>query len=79
MKIEKLKTVISSCVNDVLFDYNRQKCGITSTVKNYIPTFTVWYGDKHREYSSIDALFNDNFFDNKSLNDIAVEIDFSFA
>ena len=75
----KIKKIISDCCNDVLFIYNGKKSGITSTVKNSIPTFQVWYGEKTKEYNDIDSVMSDNFFDGKSLNDLSETVNFSFA
>ena len=79
MKIEDLKDIIIQCVNDVLFSYNGKSCGITSEVHDYVPTFQMWYGDKTDEFSDINELINDKFFDGKSLSNLFHEIEFLFA
>ena len=57
--------------NDVEFIYNGKRSGVTSEVHDYIPTFTMWYGNKEKEYSDIDEVMSDKFFDGKSLAEIA--------
>lgn len=57
--------------NDIEFIYNGKRSGVTSEVRDYIPTFTMWYGDKEKEYSDIDEVMSDKFFDGKSLAEIA--------
>lgn len=76
---ERIQKIISDCCNDVFFIYNGKKSGITSTVKNSIPTFQVWYGEKTKEYKDIDSVMSDNFFDGKSLNELLETVKFSFA
>lgn len=79
MSIDVLKQTITSCVNDIFFDFNGKKCGITSQVKEYIPTFQCWCGENTKEYADVDILMNDAFFDGKKLKDIISEIEISVA
>lgn len=73
MSPDKLKKVISDCCNDVTFEYNGKKSGITSEVKDYIPTFQAWHGDQVKEYSNVDILMSDRFYSGKSLRQLAKE------
>lgn len=79
MSIEALKQTMELYINDVLFDFNGKKCGITSQVKDYIPTFQCWCGKKAKEYADVDSLLNDDFFDGKKLTDIISEVEISVA
>ena len=58
MSRKELKDIISDCCNDVVFDYNGRKSGVTSEVKNHIPTFQVWHGSKVKEYDNVDDVMN---------------------
>lgn len=75
MKKETLSNVIAACVNDVVFVYNGKKSGVTSEVKNSVPTFQTWHGSETKEYNNIADVMNDAFYGGKSLNDLANEID----
>lgn len=57
------------------FEYRGKKCGIEPEIKDSITTYTMWYGDKWEDYTNIEALMNDDFFDGESLNDILPELD----
>ena len=59
------------------FIYNGKQSGVTSEVRDYIPTFTMWYGEKEREYSEIDEVMGDKFFDGKSLEEIAEIVEYT--
>ena len=79
MSIEKLKNLILSCVNDVYFVFNGKKCGVSSQVDDYVPTYECWYGDKIKEYSNVDDLLNDLFFDGRSITDIIQDLEISIS
>lgn len=79
MSKDKLLKIISDCCNDVLFTYNGKDSGITSTVSNYQPTFQVWYGNDTKEYSNVDDVINDKFYNGKSLIELIEIVDFTFA
>ena len=49
--------------------------GITAEVSDYIPVFYMWYGNISKDYSDVDELINDDFFDGKTLNEIVDDID----
>lgn len=76
MKADELRAIIVGCCNDVLFVYNGVQAGITSEVKNYVPMFRAWYGEKTKEYSNIDILMSDSFFGEKSLADLVGIVEF---
>lgn len=79
MKLDDIKSIISDCLNDVLFEYNGKKSGITSEVHDSIPTFQVWHGTEIKEYNSIDDVINDKFYSGKSIADLVGKVTFSFA
>ncbi len=79
MNRSELKQIIQDCCNDVLFTYNNKRSGITSEVKDYVPTFYAWHGSEMKDYSSVDDLMADKFFSNKSINDLTGTIEFMFA
>ena len=70
MNVTDLKNIISSCLNDVVFEYNHKKCGVTSEVHDYIPTFQAWCGNDTKEYSNVEDVFNDAFYDGKCLAEL---------
>lgn len=75
----ELKQIIQDCCNDVLFVYNQKNSGITSDVKEYVPTFHVWHGTESKDYSNVDELMSDPFFSGKSINELISEIEFIFT
>ena len=77
MSPDELRDEISGQLNDVSFIYNGKQSGVTSEVRDYIPTFTMWYGEKEREYSEIDEVMGDKFFDGKSLEEIAEIVEYT--
>ena len=79
MSIEKLKDLILPCVNDVYFVFNGKNCGVSSQVNDYIPIYECWYGDTIKEYSNVDDLINDLFFDGKSIADIIQDLEISIS
>lgn len=79
MKIDDIKAKISSCCNDVVFEYNGIRSGITSEVHNSTPIFQAWHGDKTKEYSNVDDVISDKFYSGKSIMDIAENINFEYV
>jgi len=74
MDVTELKIILETCTNDIVFDLNGKQCGITSSVDNYIPTYQCWYGEKVKEYSSVDELVRDSFFGGYSIGDLISKI-----
>ena len=79
MKIADLKKVISDCCNDVIFEFNGKQSGITSEVKDYVPTFQAWHGSETKEYSNIDDVLKDKFYSGKSIIDLIDTVKISLA
>ena len=79
MKRSELAQIISECCNDVLFVYNGKKSGITSEVRNSVPTFQVWHGTDIKEYRTVEDVMSDPFYSGKSINDLIGTVDFTFA
>ena len=71
MKINEIKQTISECCNDLLFTYGGKDVIITSTVKDYVPTFEATYGDKTKKYNNVDDVMTDKFYSGRSINDLA--------
>ena len=78
MKIDDIRKAISECVNDVTFEYNGKKSGITPEVHDSVPTFQVWHGSEIKEYDNIDDVMNDKFYSGKSISDLVGIVDFQF-
>ena len=78
MNIKEVLDVINECINDVVFDFNGEVCAVTSVVKNYVPTFTLWYGDKSKNFGNAEDLVNYDFFDGKSLTEIIETVEIRF-
>lgn len=78
MNRAELSNIISECINDVIFTYNGNPSGITATVKDYVPVFQAWHGDKVKEYSTIDQVMEDKFYSGKSIDDLIGTVDFIF-
>ncbi len=77
MNADELREEISDQCNDVSFVYHGKSAGIFPEVHHSIPTFLVCFGDKEREYSDIDEVMSDKFFDGKSLAEIAEIVDYT--
>ncbi len=72
MNKEKLKDLILSFCQDVIFQYHGENACINPYNKN---KFEVGYGDKAKIYTDIDELMDDKFYDGKSLNQISESLD----
>lgn len=79
MSKSELKQIILDCCNDVVFSYSGKESGITSEVKDYVPTFYAWHGSKTKEYHDVDELMTDSFFGGKSIADLIGKVDFVLA
>ena len=75
----EMKQIIEDCCNDVLFTYNGKNAGITSEVKNYVPTFQAWSGSSTKKYTNVDDVMADKFFGEKSIIELLGEVEFTFA
>lgn len=60
------------------FEYNGKKCGIEPETNNSITTWCMWYGEVWKDYTNIDDLLSDPFFDGKSFRDILPLVDVWF-
>ena len=67
MTAEYLKDIIARCADDVYFSYNGKSAGISTEIADYIPTFTLWYGDDTIDLESVNDVMTCRFFDGKSL------------
>lgn len=80
MDVQKLRDIINSCVNDIVFDYNNKHCGITVLVDNSKPSFDMWYGDEIISTNDIEEIMNKKMFDNESISDLVNKgVEFRFV
>lgn len=75
---EVLMDTVAECCNDVVFTYKGIRAGITSEVHDFFPTYQVWFGENTKEYSDIDNVFNDKFYDGKSIKELIGVVEFSY-
>jgi hypothetical protein len=79
MKINYLKSEVAKDYQDIYFRYKGKRCGIESTVDGPIIIFTMWFGEKWKDFSDIDDLVNESFFDGKTLRDICDKLDITYG
>lgn len=60
------------------FIYNGKKCGVEPETVNSVTVYTMWYGEKWKDYNNMDELMSDKFFDGLSLIEILPLVDVSF-
>ncbi len=75
MSIDRLIQILSDCCNDVTFSLNGINCGIFPSVLDSKPTYSAWYGDDNKLFSSIDDLTQSDFFGGMQLKDIVAITD----
>lgn len=76
---EVLMETVAECCNDIIFSYKGVQAGITSEVHEFVPTYQVWYGESTKEYSEVEEVFSDKFYDGKSIKDLIGEVEFTFV
>lgn len=74
MSAEELRYKIGENVEDVRFIYNEKIGSVFPIVNNSVPIFVVCFDDKAKEYLSLDEAMSDEFFDGKSLAEIAENV-----
>lgn len=79
MTITQLKNELSDGVQDVLFDYNDARGGISCTVDDGKVTYTLYYGDYCEDYSDLDEAVKKPIFNGKSLSTFCPELDLEFV
>lgn len=77
MSADELRDEISEQWNDVEFIYNGKQSGISPESHDSVPVYYMWYGNKEKEYSDIDEVMSDKFFDGKSLSEIAEIVEYT--
>lgn len=77
MNVEELRYEMAEKIEDVSFVYNGKNSGVMPMFDGTAPSFLAWYGDKEKEYSDIDDLMSDKFFDGKSLAEIAEIVEYT--
>lgn len=71
MTPKQLREEILSLMYDIQFEYK----GVNGLIMPYSENdFVLCYGDDDKEYTNIDDVMSDKFFDGKSLNDISQEV-----
>lgn len=75
MKISDFIILLDECCNDVTFSFGGKSSGIMPEVENYKKNYHVWYGDKTKDYPSVETLMNDKFFDGQTLKEIFSKLD----
>ena len=76
--IDALKNTLTVDYGDVEFSYLDKTAGIEILANDSVVSYEMWYGDLLNTYNSIDALFDAEMFDGKSLRQIADDVDFFF-
>jgi hypothetical protein len=75
VKIEDFINMVDECCNDVTFSFQGKSAGIVPEVNNYSKIFHVWYGDKTKDYLTVQDVMADQIFDGQSLRNIFDNID----
>ena len=57
---------------------NGKRWGIEPETSDSNTTYAMWYGETWKDYSDIDDLLSDDFFDGRSLRDIFDSVDVQF-
>lgn len=70
MKFDAFISLINDCCNDIAFSFQGKSAGIIPEVENYAKIFHMWYGEKEKDYSNMEDLITDKFFDGQSIKDI---------
>lgn len=71
MTPKQLREEILSLTYDIQFEYK----GVNGLIMTFShKRFVLCYGDDDREYTNIDDVMSDPFFDGKSLNEISQEV-----
>lgn len=78
MSLDKLHEIMET--NDIYFEYHNQKCGVETEVRDYVPTYDLWYGDiATKKYNDFDEMVHDKIFDGRSLSEILGEIQIRYS
>lgn len=78
MTLEEFVAILSDEYATAEFEYNGKRCGIEPETSDSNTTYAMWYGETWKDYSDIDDLLSDDFFDGESLQDIFPSIDVWF-
>ena len=75
--VKDIKERIAEMCSHFTFEYRGKSCGVDPIYRpnENISIFDMWYGEETYEAKNVDEVMNVVFFDGKSLNDIAEEID----
>ena len=75
MKLQQLKDYLDDYSIDFNFEVNNKESGIETVVDNYVPTFTLWYGDKYKDFHQKEDMIKYPIFDGKSLEQLLPTLD----
>ena len=78
MTLEEFVAILSDEYATAEFEYNGKRCGIEPATSDSNTTYAMWYGETWKDYSDIDDLLSDDFFDGRSLRDIFDSVDVQF-
>ena len=73
MTLEEFVAILSDEYATAEFEYNGKRCGIEPETSDSNTTYAMW-----KDYSDIDDLLSDDFFDGRSLRDIFDSVDVQF-
>lgn len=60
------------------FSYQGKKCGVEPETENGVTTYCMWFGENWKDYTDVDTLMADPFFDGRSLDGILPEVEVWF-
>lgn len=79
MTLNDLRRGIGTNYNTLTFVHNGIAAGVEPSAHDSVVTFLAWYGDKTKQYSSMDSLLFDKFFGGKSLANLIGKVAFEFS
>ena len=75
MNNTQLNSVLADCCNDITFSFNGKPCGVFPVVENSKPTYSLCYGDKDKDFTDLNTMMKDPFFDGMSLEEIVDKVE----
>jgi hypothetical protein len=70
MNPKDLKSLILGLAQDISFEYR----GVPGSICPFKDEINIAYGDSYKDYTNIDDVMSDPFWDGKALNEIAHEL-----
>lgn len=78
MNAKELKKELMNLA-DIVFTYNGKRCGATNELIDDDMCFFIWYDQEEHQHKNVDSLMKDKLFDEKSLEDIADQLDIEIS